>query len=232
MEPIPETIEAIGELEPHLDDGTLLPRLVAMSSRAQAIAPDCVGVSVALRQHGVTFTLVATTEEVAALDAVQYLSTGPCVAALGDGRGIATSGADLMDEPGWQAFAQATAAAGVRSTLTFPIVQNGQATGSVNLYGRSDGAFEGKHRPLAAVFGAWAPGGVSNADLSFSTRDAAVQAPAVLRDEARVDVATGIVAALREVDVETAAELMLDAARRAGVSVVRLAEVIIKLRTA
>ena len=46
-----------------------------------------------------------------------------------------------------------------------------------------------------------------------------------------MDVATGIVAALREVDVQTAAELMQDAARRAGVPLVELAEVIIHLRT-
>jgi GAF domain-containing protein len=230
MEPIPETLAAIGELEPYLDDGTLLEQLVTMSSSAQTIAPDCVGVSVALRQHGVTFTLVASAEEVAALDAVQYLSSGPCVQAVDDGRGIAASSADLLDEPGWQAFAQATAAAGVRSTLTFPILKNEQAVGSVNLYGRSDDAFEGRHRRLAAVFGAWAPGGVSNADLSFSTRDAAVRAPAKLQAEARVDVATGIVAALKEVDVQAAAELMLDAARRAGVPLVTLAELIIDLQ--
>ena len=122
MEPIPETLAAIGELEPCLDDGTLLEQLVAMSSSRKTIAPDCVGVSVALRQHGVTFTLVASAEEVAALDAVHYLSSGPCVQAVDDGRGIAASSADLLDEPGWQAFAQATAAAGVRSTLTFPIL--------------------------------------------------------------------------------------------------------------
>ncbi len=230
MRPIPETLQAIAELEPSLDDGTFLERLLSMGSSAETIAPDCVGVSVALRLHGVTFTLVSTTDEVAALDAVQYLSSGPCVQAVDDEHGIAASSEDLLDEPGWRAFAQATAAAGVRSTLTFPIVEGGMAVGSVNLYGSSDGAFDGKHHQLAEVFGAWAPGGVSNADLTFSTREDAVLAPAQLRDEARVDVATGIVAALRDVDVPTAAGLMLDAARRAGVPLVKLAEVIIHLR--
>ena len=231
MRAIPETLQAIAELEPYLDDGTLLDRLLAMGSRAQTIAPDCVGVSVAMRQHGVTFTLVSSADEVAALDAVQYLTSGPCVEAVDDGHGIAASSQELMDEPGWRAFAQATAAAGVRSTLTFPIVQGGRAVGSVNLYGSSDHAFDGRHQPLADVFGAWAPGGVSNADLSFSTREVAVRAPAKLRDEARVDVATGIVAAMREVDVQTAAGLIQDAARRAGVPLVKLAEVIIHLRS-
>jgi GAF domain-containing protein len=147
-----------------------------------------------------------------------------------EGRRIATSSEDLLDEPRWQAFAQATAAMGVRSTLTFPVMEGGRTVGTVNLYGSSDAAFEGKHQEIAAVFGAWSPGGVSNADLSFSTREAAVQAPERLRDQARVDVAIGIVAAMRQVDVQTAAELMLDASRRAGVPMPKLAEVIIHLR--
>ena len=177
MRAIPETLQAIAELEPYLDDGTLLERLLAMGSRAQTIAPDCVGVSVAMRQHGVTYTLVSTSDEVSALDAVQYLTSGPCVQAVDDGHGIAASSDELMAEPGWRAFAQATAAAGVRSTLTFPIVQGTRTVGSVNLYGGSDHAFDGRHQQLADVFGAWAPGGVSNADLSFSTREVAVRAP-------------------------------------------------------
>ena len=224
-------MEAIAELEPFLDDGTLLEQLLEMASTAQAVAPDLMGASVAFRQYGVTFTLVASSDEVAALDAVQYLTSGPCVEAVDDGQGIATSSEDLLNEPGWQAFAQATAAMGVRSTLTFPVIKSGRTVGTVNLYGSSDTTFEGKHQELAAVFGAWAPGGVSNADLSFSTREAAVRAPDELRDQARVDVATGIVAAMKAVDVQTASDLLLDAARRAGVPMVKLAEVIIHLRS-
>ena len=231
MEPVPETLEAIAELEPYLDDGSLLEQLLVRASMAQAIAPDCVGVSVASRQHGVTFTLVATSEEVATLDSVQYLTSGPCVEAVDDQQGMATSADDLLSEPRWKAFAQATAAAGVRSTLTFPIIEAGEAVGSVNLYGSSEDAFSGKSQQLAAVFGAWAPGAVSNADLSFTTRQAAARAPEELRDQARVEVATGIVAAMREVDVTKANELLREAARRAGVPLAKLARVIIHLRS-
>ncbi len=231
MEPIPETLEAIAELDPYLDDGSLLEQLLAKGAAVQAIAPDCVGVSLASHRHGVTYTLVATTEEVATLDAAQYLGSGPCVEAVEDGQGIATSAEDLMNEPQWQVLAQASAASGVRSTLTFPIIENGEAVGSVNLYGSSEDAFAGKSHELAAVFGAWAPGAVSNADLSFTTREAAARAPEELRDQMRVDVATGILAALRDVDVVRAHELMLDAARRAEVPMAKLAEVIIHLRS-
>ncbi|MGZ5398385.1 MAG: GAF and ANTAR domain-containing protein [Nocardioides sp.] len=230
MEPIPETLEAIDELDPYLDDGSLLEQITRMAVEAAVIAPDLVGVSVAAQAHGVTFTLVATDEVTAALDGVQYLASGPCVDGLAEEQGVATTTQDLLSEPRWQAFGRAGAAAGVRSTLTFPIVNEGNVVGTVNIYGGSDDAFTGRHEQLAMVFGAWAPGAVANADLSFSTRRVAESAPELLRDQAQVDAATGILAAARNVDVETAKEHLMDAAQRAGVPLVKLAQAVLEVR--
>jgi GAF domain-containing protein len=231
MEPISESLEASNELEPNDDDGDLLNRLTTMAGKAREVAPECIGVSVAARVEGVTFTLVASAEEIAELDAVQYLEGGPCVDAVENAYGIARSvaGDDPLSESLWQAFSQASAAAGVRSTLSLPVMEEGRAVGSVNLYGGSLDAFDGRHEALAEVFGAWAPGAVANADLSFSTRRVAEEAPRRLRESARVAAATGIVAAAHRVDVETAKQRLLDAAQRAGVTLLALAEVVIEL---
>jgi GAF domain-containing protein len=229
VDPIPETLEALGELEPYLDDGSLHEQLTRQASLARAIAPALVGVSVASRAHEVTFTLVATDDDTATLDAVQYLTSGPCVEALDDAQGVATDARDLLAEDRWWALGQATAAAGVRSTLTFPIVEDGRVVGTVNLYGRTSDAFEDKHELLAAVFDAWAPAAVTNADLSFTTRRLAEEAPDRLRDDAMIDTATGIIAAARGIDVDSARNRLEDAARRAGVPVSRLARAIVRL---
>ena len=232
MEPIPETLEAVAELDAFLDDATLLDDLRRTSARAQAIAPDLAGVSIALQAHGLTFTLVASDEEVAALDAVQYLSSGPCVSVIEEGEpvGVATTSDDLFSEPRWRDLGRAGAAAGIRSTLTFPIVEGDQVTGTVNLYGRSEHTFDGRHTELADVFRAWAPGAVTNADLSFSTRRLAEQAPARLREDALVETATGILAASRTISFDEAREQLEDSAARAGVPVGALARVIIELQ--
>ncbi|NPD03859.1 GAF and ANTAR domain-containing protein [Nocardioides sp. zg-1308] len=230
MKPIPETLEALAELDALHDDGTLLVGLCRATASAQRLAPGLVGASVASREHGLTFTLVATDDEIAALDGVQYLSSGPCVDVADAGEGIATTSEDLFSEPRWRSFAQATAAAGVHSTLTFPIMGGaGRLTGTVNLYGSSEHTFDGKHARLAEVFRAWAPGAVTNADLAFSTRLVAEQAPALMREEALVETATGILAAHRRVSVEVAREQLEDSAARAGVQVSRLARVIIEI---
>src|SRR4051794_21231519 len=61
------------------------------------------------------------------------------------------------------------------------------------------------------------PGAVANADLSFITRKEAERAPTRIRNQNLIDVATGIVAARRVVDAETAVARLRDAASRAGV---------------
>lgn len=229
MEPIPQTLEALHELDVTLDEEALLARLLSTADLAREAVPGLVGVSMASRDQGVTFTLVATADEIAVLDAVQYVASGPCVDAVDLGHGITTSAGGLLDEERWSDFARASAAAGIHSTLTLPVVDDGTVVGSVNFYGREDDTFVDKHDALADIFGAWAPGAVADADLSFTTRATAEQAPAQLRQNGLVDTATGITAFQRGISVADARELVHDAARRAGVPVETLAAVVVEL---
>jgi GAF domain-containing protein len=235
MEPIPETNEAVNELEPSGDDeDDLLEELLEKGHRVRELVPDCVGLSLASMSHRVTFTLVASDAEIAVLDAVQYLAGGPCVEAAGRPRVLEFDHEDdvrgrFPSESRWQTFAEATAAHGVQSTLTLPIMNGEAVVGTVNLYARSRRAFSGLHEEIAEIFGAWAPGAVTNADLGFTTRQRAEEAPAQLRSAARISTAAGILSATRDVDEDAARAMLRDAARRAGVDEEQLAEVIIEL---
>jgi GAF domain-containing protein len=84
---------------------------------------------------------------------------------------------DLLDEEQWRLFSQATAAAGVATALSLPIVREGRVLAGINLYAGSEDAFDGHHEELAGLAGGWAAGAVANADLSFSTRLQAAEAP-------------------------------------------------------
>ena len=117
----------------------------------------------------------------------------------------------------------------MHSTLTLPVLQDDTIVATVNLYGHAEDTFVGHHEALAEVFDAWAPGAVVNADLSFSTRVAAQRAPRQLRETARVETATGIVAAERHIPLAEARRQLHDAAQRAGVPVASLAEVVVEL---
>jgi GAF domain-containing protein len=230
MEPIPETVEAIEEYGPFgLGDADLLGRLREASVRVRDVVPDCLGFSLASREHGLTFTLVADDTDMAVLDAVQYLAGGPCVAAVEEQRHhpVGFDHDDLLDEESWRLFGHATAAKGVRSTLTLPLLEDQEVVGSVNLYGASAQAFTGHHEALAVIFDAWAPGAVTNADLSFATLREARQAPRLLREETTVQVAVGIIVAREGIDARAAEGRLRHAAERAGIPVHDLAQAVL-----
>lgn len=226
MEPIPETAEAVTEFGP-FGDGDVLDLLRDRSEQVRELVPDCIGISVASMEHGVSFTVVATDEEIASLDGVQYLDGGPCVDGVRAERVLGYTDEDLLEEEDWLLFAQATAAAGVASTLTLPIVAEAEVVGSVNLYASGPRAFAGRHEAIADIFEAWAPGAVANADLSFSTRGTAEQAPRVLREDMLIQVAVGILMGLQDIGFDTALEQLHDAARRAGVTAPALADLVV-----
>jgi transcriptional regulator with GAF, ATPase, and Fis domain len=151
VEPIPETARAIADFGPFIiENEDLLRELLAKAHRVRALVPQCLGISVASTVDQVTFTLVATAKEVALLDAVQYISGGPCVDAVEAERVLAYEQSELFDEEEWQLVAHATAAASVASTLTLPILVSGQVGGSVNLYATTPDAFDGHMKPSPA----------------------------------------------------------------------------------
>ena len=163
-------------------------------------------------------TFVATDRRIGALDAVQYLDGGPCVHAASTGEIVHVEQLDLLDEDLWQLFAQAGAAAGVKSTLSLPILESGRVTGGVNLYGARVGTFRQEADRLAEVFGAWLPGAVTNADLSFSTRLDAMRAPARLEETNTIEAATTVLMETHGVSWEVARRHLRESAARADVS--------------
>ena len=225
MEPIPETEAVVEEYGPFTTgDLDLVEELRGSSERVREIVPECIGITMTSTEDGVSFTLVSSDEQVAVLDAIQYTVGGPCVESVAAEQVLSYTQDDFLGEAGWQLFAQATAAASIASTLTLPIVVDGAVGGSINLYATTPDAFDSHHEEIAEIFGAWAPGAVTNADLSFSTRTVAEQAPLVLLDQVRIQVALGVLMVDQGLDTEAARELLYDAAHRAGVTVAMVAE--------
>src|SRR3954453_16601921 len=104
VEPIPQTREVLEQLL-RSGEEDVATELLRMSRRAVEIVPECVGMSLALLQHGLTFTLASSSETIAGLDAVQYLDGGPCIDGAADGGGIEVDA--LLGEEAWERFAAA-----------------------------------------------------------------------------------------------------------------------------
>jgi GAF domain-containing protein len=231
MEPTEEsaqTIEAFAEY-----GVTGIPEMLAETARhVQRIVPQIWGMSVSLSDGDLTFTLVASSAEVAALDGVQYASGGPCVAAIEDQREVNVEDiAAPMAEQDWQLFASASAAAGVRSTLSFPLTLGGEVIGGVNLYASTENAFAGHQEELAAVFGTWASEGVSNADMTFASRARAEQGPTRAAEQSEVDLALGVLMGQKGIGPDEARAELEAGARKAGIEPLELARTILSALT-
>ena len=225
MEPVPETREVLQRLTEQGDLG-VADRLERLGRLAREIVPECVGLSVALLRDGLTFTLAATTEEIAALDAVQYLDGGPCLDAAHEDRATSAQTGSPGPEVEWHLFTRASAAAGVASTLTLPIEEEGEVVGSINLYASTRDAFVDHHAELAASLGASAHHVTSNADLSFATRLEAATAPQRLVERDDIDLAVGIIEVGQQVSAAMARERLRQAAARAGITDVQAARAV------
>lgn len=229
MEPVPETFEAIQRFNQYYGDTEIAAELIRIGREVTEIVPEIVGISLGLPADRFTFTLVADGELARELDAAQYVDDGPCVSALETGDVTQTHVENLFDEERWLMFARASAAHGVESSLSLPIMREGQVVAGVNLYASTVDAFTGHQEELAEVCRAWAPGAVANADLSFTTRQEAAATPERMRDQEVVDQAIGMLAESQGVDTATATARIRDAALRAGISETQAARVVIRL---
>ncbi len=229
LQPLPETDEALATMG-RWSDRDLTAELPRQGELVEDVVPNLVGMSLALVRDGLTFTLAATKEHLALLDALQHVLGGPCVDAADQDATILGGDSDsgLLGEQRWVEFARAGASHGILSTLSLPVQVDGCVVGGVNLYAASPHAFAGKEQRVADILGAWAPGAVHNADQSFSTRAEARRAPQVLDDLSVLNQAVGVVVAAHEVDEARARRLITDAARQAGVDELAVARELLR----
>jgi GAF domain-containing protein len=109
-----------------------------------------------------------------------------------------------------------------------PIIHDDEVVGGVNVYGAAGDTFDGRHDELARLFGAWAPGAVTNADLLFESRLEALRAVDRLEDMSVVDVAVELLADAHRTSPERARADLARAAAQAGTSVAHAARLVVR----
>lgn len=237
MEPLAETRFALAELSRYEED-EYRDHFDVVVRNVGIVAPDCLGLTVSFVRDGLAFTWLASSVDVAALDAVQYLTSGPCLESMELGEVVAaTLTDDPLDERRWALFSQSENRVGVRSTLSIPLLTTGTGSGraaevygGINLYGRTESAFDGLHETLAAICGGWAQGAVTNADLSLAGVRRAKQTPRVMLDQFAVDQAVGMIMAAQQLGSAAAGRKLREASDRAGIHEAELARLLVSTR--
>src|SRR4051812_15096963 len=225
LRPVAESREALDWLSSYGQGRDVETSLLEMGRGVRQIVPECVALSLCYAGTDYTFTLIADNREAALIDALQYIDSGPCERTMHTGETTAVNGP--LAEERWQLLARGWSTAGVASSLSMPVMDEGGVIGGVNLYASTPTAFDGHHEELATVCGAWAGGAVTNADLDFTSRIRAAATPARMRDKTTVDVASGLLAEYLGTDLPTAIQRITTSAQRAGVAVSELARFIL-----
>lgn len=194
-----------------VDDVEVLLRVI--EGWAVRAVPDCVALSVTLLDEDLTFTLV------------DDAATTPAAGSAGDGAAGEDGEAHALDEAGWAEMARERAFAGILSTVSLPVVEDGRAVLTIDLYASTPHAFHERIDGLVDALGGWQAGAVTNADLGFDTLRRAEEAPARLRDQRVLDVAVGVVAARLGLTTSAADDLLARAAETAGVTPLQAAMV-------
>jgi GAF domain-containing protein len=227
MEPIPETFEVLTRLSATAGVDLVF-ELKEAAARVIDAVPSCVGLSIAWFDEGLTFSLLATAESLAVIDAAQYLDGGPCEVAAGGSEEVDIP--DILDEQRWQLFGAAAGAIGVRSSLSLPLRHEDSVYGSINFYGSTPDTFSSSSGQLARMFGAAVGEAVTNADLSMASVRRARNAVETLEARDKVNKAVGALAVRENISVEEARERINDAAQRAGASLSDVAELVLTAR--
>lgn len=221
MELIPASNSALGWLS-QTSPVDLRADLDALAASVVQLVPSCVGVSLTIHDQDLTFTLVASGRD-----------SRTCTPAHPPGGSCApdrVSGAEALDESLWLSDALATAAPGVRTTVTLPVSSHGHLDGSLQIYAADPDAFVSVTPALQRLAGTSASAPITNSDLAFTSRQRAEQAPAILENGAVVNQAVGRLVAAHAIDARAARSRLYDAAAREGVSVPDVARGVVEGR--
>ena len=218
MELLPQSREALDEyVTLSVDDVEGLLRVI--EGWAVRTVPECVALSVTLLDEDLTFTLVDDSATRAGR------TSRPSAGRPVDGSATAY----VLDEREWADMAREGAFAGIASSVSLPVVEEGRAVLTIDLYASTEQAFAGRIDGLVSALGGWQAGAVTNADLGFETLRRAEQAPEQLRDQRLVDVAVGLLAAHTAVTTPLACEALARAAQEAGTTQVQAARLVSSL---
>lgn len=210
---IPEngTVEYLQDLV--LDSGDvqeLLDELAAFSA-ATFSGPDQILCGITLIRRKRTTTVACSDPRVLDLDEMQYgLGDGPCLAAI---RELVTVHVpDVSEEHRWPAYTPNAWAQGIGSSLSVPLVLEGEANAGLNLYSTHTHAFSGQDIESAEPYA-----GQASKALRLSVRiakltEARTDLSAAMASRTMIDLAAGTIMGQNRCSQETAMKIMKIAA--------------------
>jgi GAF domain-containing protein len=166
---------------------------------------DCDMAGITLLRDGKPVTAVFTDPEAPEIDTAQYSSgSGPCLDAFRTG--VVLQIADTTTEPRWPEFCTQASAAGIRSTLSLPLVVGDGALGALNLYSYKPNGFDDHTTGL--VFAAQAAVVLANSQAYWAAHHLSGQLEIALTSRAAIEQAKGILMATHRCSPDAAFQML------------------------
>jgi GAF domain-containing protein len=165
-------------------------------------------------EHAGSGRTVTYTGELAARgDERQYeLDDGPCLEAMRSGEVVAVD--DMAEEPRWGDYPRRAVEAGVRSSLSLPLVVGERGRGALNLYSSRPQAFTDTDGRMARVWAGQASGALAVAWRMAEREDAVEHLNRGLVTRQVIGQAVGLMMAQRRCTAEEAFDLLKTASQR------------------
>jgi GAF domain-containing protein len=126
----------------------------------------------------------------------------------------ANEGGTTAGDPRWPDFCQAAAAAGFGSTLSVPLIVNGDGLGAINLYCRHERGFSAADETAVVAFAAHAVVALANARIYWRAQRLASQLEEALATRGVIEQAKGILIAQYGCTADEAFGTLVSASQR------------------
>ncbi len=166
-----------------------------------------------LDENGRPKTFVCTDDKAFEVDQLQYdEGDGPCLTAYREGHIVRIE--SNRTEQRWPAFSRRACERGVLSSLSVPLVVDGQSIGALNFYARPEAAFTDADEKLGMAFAEQAAVIVANAQAYWGARDHSMHLDEAMRSRAVIEQAKGIVMARSSISADEAFDVLRRVSRR------------------
>ncbi len=162
---------------------------------ADTVGPGPFSCGITARYDNRPVTVASSDAAALLLDESQYgVHEGSCLQAMRTGQAVYV--ADAQTDERWPGYLRAARARGLRSSLSLPLLADGQSVGALNVYNwdRAD-AFDAPTRAGAAVFAAQASTVLLLALRHVQSSETTQQLETALRSRSVIDQAMGVIMA-------------------------------------
>ena len=229
LEMSPEILDALQKLSALLEAEDAFERtLQIVVDLSVGTLPGCDASGITLRVKDTNATAAASDHYALGIDKIQYeTGQGPCLSALESGEMQRIQ--SVSDEARWPEFCKRAESDGLRSSASFPLRVNG-TVGALNLYAKTDHAFDNGTSEIAEVFAKQATIALENAAIHGAARKLGDQLNEALKSRDLIGQAKGILMEREGVSDEEAFDMLRMISQNSNIKLREVAQRLVQQR--